>query len=72
MQSPETIWNSNILVQADLGLHISMATSPQPQYRVVNRNTLRGYPVVLKGTGNHMDTKVSEPVELDLFFPSVK
>ena len=46
--------------------------SPQPQHHVVNRNILRGYPVVLKGTENHADTKMSELGEPDLFFPSIK
>ena len=38
----------------------------------MNRNVLRGYPVGLKGTGNRADTKVSKPIKLNLFFPSVK
>ena len=39
---------------------------------VVKRNILRGYLVVLKGTGNHADKKTSEPVEPDILFSSVK
>ena len=33
----------------------------------MSRNILRGYPVALKGTGNRVDTKVSEPIEPDLY-----
>ena len=38
----------------------------------MNRNLLREYPIALKEIGNRADTKVIEPVELDLFFPNVK
>ena len=38
----------------------------------MNRNTLRGYLVVLKATVNCADAKLNEPVEPDLFFSSIK
>ena len=54
-------------------LHIcTRPLSPQPQHHAVKRNMYRGNPDALKGVRYRADTKMSEPVEPDLFFSSVK